>query len=264
MKKKMAALLTTVFCASSVFAFTGCLDLGMFGDGADYEKWSENIVTTALRSNVTVEKRTTSFQALASEAQGSGVIFYQDVQSYYALTNYHVAYKDASLGTISVKYTVTDCFDESDYTNVKFVYGDAAYDLAVISFDRKVGVSLAVTPIAESNPKSLEPVAAIGQPKGLHNGVTFGKTVGYESVEITDTDVQYSNVQFPALVHNCYTQDGSSGGGIINESLQLVGIHYACGFDLDGGYVEGYAIPAEKIRAFLADAEMAKSIELGV
>ena len=264
MKKRIVALVATAFCMTSVFSFSSCLDLGDFGS-ADYEKWSENILTTTLRANVTVKKNKTVFQGSATLSQGSGMIFYQDANSYYALTNYHVAYRDSvTSGVISVKYSVTDCFGNTDYSAVNMLYGDADYDLAVIRFDKKYDVTLSVTPLATTNPKSFEPVATIGQSEGVHNGVTFGKTIGYERVQITGEDVQYSNVQFPALVHNCYTLGGSSGGGVINENLQLVGIHYACGFDEEGDFVEGYAVPVEKIRDFLADAETQTDVELGV
>lgn len=245
---KTAAL--GVLCVCLSFSFSGC-----FHD-VDYAKWSTDIAKTTMLSNVTVqaENYNLGFNSSTLYATGSGMIFYQDSNTYYALTNNHVVHRQDGYSMIS--YTVEDCFDH-EFT-ASYVYGDADYDLAVVKFTnvstKDETVNLAVTRLAETNATKGRALAAIGQPQGQDNCLTFGKVLRYEQVTIENVDLALSNVQFETLVHNCFTLSGSSGGAIVNEDLQIVGIHYACGTDTDGNFVEGYAVPVEKIRQFLMES----------
>ncbi|MBQ9118192.1 MAG: trypsin-like peptidase domain-containing protein [Clostridia bacterium] len=270
MKKRiLATVLATGCCLSAAFSFSGC-DL-FSNTAADYEKWSASIAETALLSNVNIKKHETPFQGNTQISQGSGMIFHTETIEgevyYYALTNNHVIHeKITSLGSSYAVYAY-DCFDNVYTSSV--VYADAAYDLAVISFSQGTDVEgnpilLNVANIAESNPSGATPVAAVGNPEGRHNSSTFGKTIRYETVSVTGVTAAESNVAFPALVHSAFTLSGSSGCAVIDEKLEIVGVHYACGYDQDGEFVEGYAVPALKIREFLLAAEEKKGIELGV
>ena len=218
----------------------------------NYEDWSAAISQTTFKSAICVEKKGN----LA--AQGSGMIFYEDNGYYYALTNNHVVYKET--GEVSW-LTVTDCYNQTTSASVQ--YSDADYDLAILAFP-KPQKQLYATPLAESNPSKLQSVALISSPQGRHNVLTFGMVNRYETIEITTIGEEYSNITFPVMTHDIYSETGSSGGGIVNKDLQLVGLHYACGFSIEETFVEGYAVPVEKIREFLVAAEEAKGKEFGV
>ena len=261
MKKSVATIFAATIFSASLFSFSACDTL--FSDAPDYERWSENITEQTLLSNVSIEKRRTVLHGSAEISQGSGVIIYQDVTTYYALTNYHVVAAESSpLPTLDLRYRLYDCYDNEYALDV--LYGDASYDLSVVAFSKSVDTALKTTTLASTNSKGMEPLAAVGQLEGRHNGVTFGKALRYESVEIGNADSEQSNVQFPALVHSAYTLSGSSGCAIIDENLRLVGVHYAYGYDTQGSFVEGYAIPVEKVREFLRTAEEETGKEFGV
>ena len=264
-KKGLAVVLAAACALSALFAFSGC---DVLFDTPDYAEWSKNISDKTILSSVRVEEteRESPFSDQGEVAQGSGIIIYETADNYYALTNNHVVYKDYKGATSTHSVEIINCYDGAHPASI--LYQDANYDLAVIAFTKRNRqtelVDLEVTSLAHSNPSSTQALAAVGSPDGRHNSTTFGKALRYEKISLGDAAVEESNVRFSVLVHDVYTLSGSSGCAIINEQLQLAGIHYACGFDEFGGYVEGYAIPAEKIREFLIAAELATNRELGV
>ncbi len=235
--KKIALVLACVCGAVALTPLTGC----SFSKTTDYEGWSTRIAEEAISASVYVEKKDRTTEGTVV-SQGSGVIFYENATHYYLLTNNHVVQK--ATGSLSTTYSVYDCYDNVYTAGIYQNCTSSEYDLALIWIE-KGEADLSVLPIAEKNPDGLQPLAAIGTPEGRHNSVTFGKTVGYEAPQGIDSTA--SQVDFPALVHTCYTAQGSSGGAIINTDLQIVGVHFACKY-VDEEYASGYAIPAVQIR----------------
>jgi|GEM_PF-1860390 len=255
-KRKIVAFLAAGICGvSALVGFSGCTS---FLNPADYEQWSTNIASKTMLSAVLVEKIN---YATGEKGMGSGMIFYESDTHYYALTNNHVVHK--SVGEVSVGYEAIDCYDNA-YMSAKVEYAAADYDLAVVSFQKKGDVDLEVTGLAWKNATTLQQIALISNPKGRHNATTFGRVSRYDKIELGNSSVAESNVTFSVMAHDCFSLDGSSGGAIINESLEIVAVHYACGYAEDGSFVEGYAVPVEKVREFLVTAETVTGKELGV
>ena len=105
-------------------------------------------------------------------------------------------------------------------------------------------------------PDKDETVAAIGNPKGKQNTLTFGKIKNYKEVEVTAQGSDESEVSFKVLWHTAFTESGSSGGALINAELELVGINYATGADSYGEFAYGFSIPIYEVREFLTDSGM--------
>lgn len=182
--------------------------------------------------------------------QGSGVIFKKENGVYYALTNNHVTEKLAEYREYEI--FVYDCYG-NEYTG-SLESSSASDDLAVVSFSDTEGydANLNVLSIAETNAAAGATVASVGAPDGQFNAVTIGKIKRYSTVILTE-EVSASDVRYPVVCHTAITHQGSSGGMLVDKNLRIVGVNYAGATDeTSGKFYEGYAIPAEKIREFLA------------
>lgn len=195
-----------------------------------------------LTSNVTI-KTYVGFETLYS--QGSGVIFYKDESSYYALTNNHVLYGSNS-------YKVVDCYGDKYWSEL--IYSDAKYDLAILRFVSEKQDYFVPT-IANNDPTEKTPIISIGSPNGIINSISLGIVEKYESVADVDEQATLnevgSEVSFNVISHTAKVDGGSSGGAIFNYSYEICGINFACGINSSGEFVSGYAIQPSKILEFL-------------
>ena len=119
-----------------------------------------------------------------------------------AVSNYHVfkdTYKELAeikLQGSNVTYNVTDvfAFDEAD-------------DFIIFKVDRS---NTSYLPIAKTKPKVGERVYAIGSPRELENTISSGEVSQWRGANL---------MQITALIDH-----GSSGGALINEFGEVVGI----------------------------------------
>lgn len=184
--------------------------------------------------------------------QGSGVIYAQNESGeYFALTNNHVV--QAPDGMLETYFSVIDCYGNRH--EGKRINSSADDDLAVVKFSVDASIygalSLQVLPLAEENAPVNETVVSVGAPDGQFNAVTIGRILRYESVALTEEESS-SHVSYPVICHTAVIHGGSSGGMLIDRNLQIVGINYAGASNEETGeFYEGYAVPAENVRAFL-------------
>lgn len=175
--------------------------------------------------------------------QGSGVIISENSGYYYVLTNNHVVYGDPSYPTR--EYKVFD-YKMNEYSG-KLISAEPDYDLAIIRFTKRI--DLLELSLASNNPVKDEVVIAIGQPEGQLNAITFGKVIDYIIPNCSTCKPLESNVQFSCLYHDAYTYHGNSGGMLVNEQKQIVGIN-TFGSEKTN---HSLAIPVIKIKEFLTN-----------
>ena len=149
-------------------------------------------------------KRQRQVQTPKRAAAGSGVIISADG---YIVTNNHVV-DGADELTVSLT-------DNKEYS-ARVIGADKTTDLALIEID---GKNLPAITIANSDDVRVgEWVLAVGNPLGLNNTVTAGiisakaRTLGANGVE--------SFIQTDAAINQ-----GNSGGALVNERGELVGIN---------------------------------------
>ncbi len=203
-----------------------------------------------LAANITVKKTcsNTSFGSYTGVVStGSGVIFHETTNYYYFLTNNHVTYKTS--GYSNVSYVVLD-YSLNEYNDVSILNADASYDLAVGRFKKNSKVTLDVVARGTSNPKSNDDIICIGQPNGVTNTVSLGSVLSYGVYPLSGTTVYESNVTFSVIRHTAFSSTGSSGGGLYDSNLNLIGISYA-GATLDDEFLYSLAIPIQKVNEFL-------------
>ena len=173
-------------------------------------------------------------QEYESKSAGSGVIFFEDNDKIYILTNFHVV-EGADSVTISI--------DDELEAPASFVGNDKNEDLAIISVlksDLKAAGIDGYTIASFGNSDLLEvgeTVVAIGNAIGEGKSATAG-IVSALNKRITIDGINYVAIQTDATIN-----PGNSGGALVNTNSEVIGINTA---KISGNGVEGmgYSIPS--------------------
>ncbi len=177
------------------------------------------------------------FERRAGNAQGSGVLFLQDDEYYYVLTNFHVV-NPRDFDRASYLLSPSDetepieatlhVFDASkDLAVLKFPIGDL--DLTLIQLKARLEI-----PLIEG-----ELLLAVGNPSAINSIVTYGEYLGYVSIK---------EVEFQVLLHTALIFPGNSGGALTDLNGHLVGLNT---WSYQNSDERNLAIPLEEIKTFL-------------
>ena len=162
---------------------------------------------------------------------GSSVVFDEDDDHYYLLTNHHVVD-----GYVSI--TLTD-YLKTTYTASIYPHSmQSIYDLAILVIE-KVN-ELKVLKISDHYDQG-DVVSALGFPNGIYQ-MTYGQ------IEAIDKVVH--EISFEVIYHSAITYKGSSGGALVNNKDEIIGINF--GKINDADVVEGYAVPGNQILEYLS------------
>jgi S1-C subfamily serine protease len=178
------------------------------------------------------------------ESKGSGIVYKEDNDYYYVLTNLHVIdSKDCETYDLSIY--LLNHIDENDTVSAYKVVTDETYDLAVIRF-LKDDLTVQIVDVTHRLDKPLlrgEMVLSVGNPSGIDSVVTYGEFMRY-----TDID----QVDFPVIYHSAIIYSGNSGGALTDIDGYLIGIN-TWGSPTTN---QGLAIPLEKIHEFLESHDL--------
>ena len=171
-----------------------------------------------------------------SMSVGTGVIFSEDG---YIVTNYHVLEGSS------------ECYiglDTGEMVEACYVGGDAANDLAVLKID---GMDLPAAAFGDSDLLTVgDKVYAIGNPLGVELRGTLTDGI----VSAINRDVWVDNRTMTLIQTNAALNSGNSGGPLINEYGQVVGINV---IKMTSRYsnVEGlgFAIPTASMQRIVND-----------
>ncbi len=167
----------------------------------------------------------------AMSSVGTGVILSRDG---YILTNHHVI-----AGCSSCQVWVTGPYGENISCSAALVGSDEDKDLAVLKID---GKDLPAAEFGVSDDLEIgDPVYAIGNPLGLQLRNTFTNGI----VSAVNRDVEVEGVSMTLIQTNAALNNGNSGGPLINQYGQVVGIN-TIKMMSDDDTIEGlgFAIPS--------------------
>lgn len=267
--KKITATVCTAGILAATALFAGCNFSAIFSGQiveplptSDYQSETEinaeslMAVREKIRAfNVTVYTRLYNkgigglIQNVVGDSVGSGVIFDEDDDYYYALTNYHVITPTYNNRTYSTLYTVTDV-NGTEY-DAALVLGSESEDVAIISFtkssaeaDESSTTSYTLgkadyTARAENNVCANEFVFAVGNPSGVANIVTYGQVVGWTYIQ---------NVSYAVVNHTALINAGNSGGALCDIDGNLLGLNT---WGSSGTDSDNFAIPLSKINQYI-------------
>jgi S1-C subfamily serine protease len=215
----------------------------------DFHDLNEQALTGVSFGNVLIKNISYSDNGIFAKKDrysGSGVIFSETENYYYALTNYHVVEKHRDFDF--------QLFEVWDYFNNRydgFIYEggmDYDLDLAIVVF-QKSEQSLSVIEILDGQIEVEKAVVAIGNPLGEVNVITSGHILRYGKTRTTNRYDETKTNEFLSIIHSAQIQSGSSGGMLLNLDLKIIGINYASTHHPDNP--ESFAIPSHLIVAFI-------------
>ncbi|WP_297311450.1 S1C family serine protease [uncultured Oscillibacter sp.] len=173
---------------------------------------------------------------------GTGVLFSEDG---YLLTNYHVVRGGS------------ECFitlDSGYSMDVRFVAGDENSDLAVLKIPPEELTEAGGLPFASFGDSEQltvgDPVYAIGSPRQLRGTLTNG------IISAIDRDIEVEGRTMTLLQTNAALNSGNSGGPLINERGQVIGINvakYMSDWNQDSVEGLGFAIPSAHLERIVND-----------
>ena len=165
-----------------------------------------------------------------SASVGTGIVFTSDG---YLLTNYHVI-----AGSYECLVLLTDAYGVDSSYSAQLVGYDVDNDLAVLKVDAQ-GLTAAEFGVSDELTVG-DKVYAIGNPLGMELRGTFTDGI----VSAINRDVDVDGITMTLLQTNAALNSGNSGGPLINEYGQVVGINtikMMSGYDTIEGL--GFAIP---------------------
>ncbi len=221
----------------------------------------------ALSANIKIVQLQYSNQGNSSlfsvSAGASGVIIHKEGNKFYALTAKHVIKELENVDKTQIVVLGYDQLDINDYLRnggkfqdfesyykqfpeVMVEYASEKYDLALISF--YADEDYAVLPISQEVPKYGELVASMSNPSRKRNIVTVGRISTIKPRPFGD---EAGNLQYPIIKHTAMISEGSSGSALLNENLEIVGINLGGGENILRKFINGMAMPSDRIRDFL-------------
>ena len=229
---------------------------GVSGDVTLYAKW--DIDYKHLLSRVSSEAQLASVKVVtpatasifSTSKQGSGVIYKNESNYWYALTNNHVV--TLNNGKTGAPFVYDAFGNEYQATVIK---SDAAYDLAVIRFYVPSGRELAVANVLDRIPNKDETVVTVSAPNGKFNTVELARVVWYNELDENSSSQELSDVNFKVLWLLGNADHGSSGGAVYDKDLNLVGVIYGVATAKENNESHVLAVPSVKILEFISDAE---------
>lgn len=205
------------------FSFTQPVDNTKLPVNTDSIK--SNMYSTVIKNvedsvvSITVSKEaSSSFFSVPETGAGSGIIFTQDDELVYIVTNYHVITGANKVGIVIGK---------ADPVAAKLVGSEPESDLAVVSILKtdleKVGVTdIVVAEFGQSSDVQLgEPVLAIG------NALGEGKTATAGIISAKDKEINVQGTVLNVLQTDAAINPGNSGGALVNMQGKVIGINTA-------------------------------------
>lgn len=172
-------------------------------------------------------------------SKGSGVIFKEDDEYYYAITNFHVV--DPSIYIASYRIEAFEDIEDHDAT---LVASSEELDLAILRFTKLERTDVHLINIEErvfTQFNAGELVLAVGNPLSVEDNVTFGEFISLESLE---------DVAFKTIYHNALIHEGSSGGALVDVDGNLLGINT---WGVEETDEDAFAIPNYIVYMFLVN-----------
>lgn len=175
-----------------------------------------------------------------SYSVGTGIIFTSDG---YIMTNYHVID-----GSSECEVWITNLYGVDSTYSARLVGGDEKQDLAILKVDAE---GLIPAEFGVSSDLTVgDKVYAVGNPLGLELRSTFTDGI----VSYVDRSVEVDGFTMTLLQTNAALNSGNSGGPLVNQYGQVVGINtikMMSGYDTIEGL--GFAIPTSIAERWIND-----------
>ncbi len=178
-----------------------------------YKKTTTSVVKIVLRN---IETRKVNYQ-------GSGVVFYEEGNYAYIITNNHVVSANSRYLEIEV-YFSDESGNESGKSEIAtLISQDANEDVAVLRINKSDKYKVAT--IGDSDKVNIgDFVYTIGSPNDYFNVSTAGYIISNNILTKYDANNSGVPVDIYELTFSAVISPGNSGGGLFNSKGELIGI----------------------------------------
>lgn len=203
------------------------------------------------------QSKPTLVRIQGKEGGGSGVVI--DAQKGLVLTNAHVA-----VGLAGMKARVGDV--ASSETAARLVAAAPCEDLAVVQLVNKPPNLKAMTIGASANVKAGEHVTVLGYPGSFQEQKAGENIQQAQNLVATDGTISSANItatpdaslpKFASVIqHSASTNPGNSGGPLVNDKGELIGINTLRNPETQGQF---YSISVDRVKTLLPQLKAGRS-----
>lgn len=190
-----------------------------------------------------------SFFQYEDSGSGSGIIFHEDDEKVYVVTNYHV------IGGATTCYI---SISGSEQIPANYVGGDSQQDLAVISIHKSDLINEGITNVTIAKFGDSDSVQ-VGEPAiAIGNALGDGKTATSGIISALSKNLNIDGVNYEFIQTDAAINPGNSGGALVNAKGEVIGINTA---KVSQDSVEGigFAIPVNYAKPIIENLINAKS-----
>lgn len=162
---------------------------------------------------------------------GTGVVFSEDNEYLYIVSNQHVVYDVSGVGVYERETPIKVSFDgEDDAIDAEVLGSDSLADLAVVKVEKKninKDFLKKLKPVTFANSDNVnvgEWVVAIGNPLGYVDTTTFGIVSGLDR-KVGDHPANSFGTYVNLIQIDAAINSGNSGGATFNLNGELIGIN---------------------------------------
>lgn len=156
---------------------------------------------------------------------GSGVVFFEEGQSAYIITNAHVLKDFSNSFEVEVHFSNSEgeLSGKSEIAKVHSSYIDYYEDIAVLEINKSTKYKVAKIGDSDNLDKG-DGVYTIGSPLQIFNHITDGVISNYNHEIAIDMSNSQIKTNVYAILTNAPLNNGNSGGGLFNSKGELIGI----------------------------------------
>lgn len=204
----------------------------------EYQEILNYIQDTYVPSNLKIINH---IEGQSTSTTGSGFVFHEDENNYYILSNEHVTVNNTNKEQI-----ITLIDHQGNEYGGSVLFADKEYDLSVIRFTKGSKTFLPIK-MANTNANKGDNIYIISTPKHQVNNVTFGRIIMFSIISVEE-----GYINFEVIVSSAPVQHGSSGGMMLNNNGELIGVVYAGNVLSNEFSSQSFAVPISKVFEFLS------------
>jgi len=209
-----------------------------------YDAVKDSVVSITVTVEVTFDGRGGGEAAMLERSSaGSGIIFYENDEHVFIVTNFHVIEN-------AVRCLVS--FDGEDMVPAIFVGGDMMLDIAVIAVGKTDIIELGIGGYTVATFGDSDAVRIGDQVMAVGNALGIGKSATLGIVSMLDRQIDVEGSRFNGIQTDAAINRGNSGGPLVNMSGAVIGINAV---KFSGSTVEGigFAIPSRDFLKILVE-----------
>jgi serine protease Do len=178
----------------------------------------KNVSRSVVSINIAATNSTFFDQAIPTRGAGSGIIFKEDKDRVYIITNNHVVY-----GATNAKVSI----DDNIQIPAHYIGSNFESDLAVIYFNKSDEILNGKTEYKLAKFGDCKDIEVGEQVVAIGNALGEGKTATIGIISATNKNINIEGLEINVLQTDAAINPGNSGGALANSKSEIIGINVA-------------------------------------